>query len=572
MALAERFSKLTAKLADEDFEDALEVADELLSLAPDSDDLLRTRILCLIHCSSFQEAVDEIEANQSLGMGLERAYALYSMHRSSDALEAIAKLDPTPAAQQLEAQTRYRIGDYDGAAEIYEQLRNGGSSGSDFCANVLAAFSVSSRAAEGAVLFRELAADTYEGVYNGACAQIHAGQLDEARDTLMAAHKMGKEQLEMDDYTGEEIADELSVVDVQLAYVNHLQGNQAASMETYMSVIHDKPGDAAVLAVARNNVVACKGERDLFDGFKHMRSAASTEERKLNKQQQQVIGTNNALVLLFMGKNKECREAIDKLNNSFPDSENVAVLYAALAYRQKSFKKCEDLLKASASSKGEDCTMVLLTLAQFYANQRKFPEAAATLSSISELQHEPATVATLVGLCDQLNDKAGAIATLDNAVKHWKQQKEQAAKLSTLLKECAAYKLRRGMSAEALKTYGELIELQPDDHVAVASAIVAAAYCDPTLAKQYQRMLPPLTSAEGFDGEELEASVAPRISRKKGKGATEDSKGGVDNNFPDGVGEDQAATEEAKRLKKKKKKKKIRCEVGIGYGADDFLG
>ena len=38
-----------------------------------------------------------------------------------------------------------------------------------------------------------------------------------------------------------------------------------------------------------------------------------------------------------MGKNKDCREAIDKLGKQFPSDEQVCCLYAALAYRQKNF-------------------------------------------------------------------------------------------------------------------------------------------------------------------------------------------------------------------------------------------
>jgi hypothetical protein len=78
----------------------------------------------------------------------------------------------------------------------------------------------------------------------------------------------------------------------------------------------------------------------------------------------------------------------------------------------------------------------------------------------------------------------------------------------------------------------------------VASAIVAAAHCDPALAKKYQQMLPPLESAEGLDGEELEASIAPRISRKKKDEAAEQAAAG---------GKGAAAAAHAVQRKKKKK-------------------
>jgi predicted Zn-dependent protease len=398
--LAEQYSTLVAKLNEEELEDAEEIVDALMSEVGESEELLRTRALLLIKNEDFEDAIEMIGAHPELGMGLERAYALYSLKREAEALEAIAELEQSVSAQQLHAQTLYRTGDYDGASRIYEALRRGGADGSDFSANCLAAFSVSSRKAEGLGMFRDVSADTFEGVYNGACVQINGGEYDEARNTLLAALKMGKEQLEMEGYEEDEIAadSDLLAVKVQLAYVDQVQGRAAEAMEAYADVIQQKPSDAAaVLAVARNNVVACKGERDLFDGFKHMR-AATAAEGKLNRRQQKAVGANHALVLLLMGKNKECREAIDALSKKFPNDESVAVMYAALAYRQKSYKKCEDLLKktttprASAASEPPDRTMQFLTLTQFYINQRRFPEAAATLASIAELRHQPAAV------------------------------------------------------------------------------------------------------------------------------------------------------------------------------------
>lgn len=469
--------------------------------------MLRTKILCLIHEGEFGEAISAIDAQPGLEMGLERAYALYSLHQSEDALTALGKLEQTNATRHLEAQTRYRMGQYDEAMKIYEALHADGEDSSDFKANLLASFAVSSQPEQGLKMFKSVGPDTYEGVYNGACVQLSAGLLDEARDTLIAAQKMGEEHLEMDDdFDEDEIAEELAVLDVQLAYVQQLQGDTTGAVEAYSRVIHNKPGDAAVLAVARNNMVACKGERDLFDGFKHMKSAANTPEKKLQAYQRKVIGTNHALVLLFMGKNKDCREAIDKLSKQFPADEQVCCLYAALAYRQKNFKKCEATLVEFIESSSGECLLVQLTLAQFHINQRSLREAVTALLGISSMQHEPGLVATVVNILDQLQDKPAALQVLDAAVAHWQSAKD-AEKLSTMLKECASWKLKRGMSAEALKTYGELIEMQPDNHGAVASAIVAAAHINPELAKKYQQMLPPLTAADGFDGEELEASV-----------------------------------------------------------------
>ena len=315
-----------------------------------------------------------------------------------------------------------------------------------------------------------------------------------------------------------------------------------------------KPTDAAVVAVARNNMVACKGEKDLFDAFKHMRAAhASNLDRRLNLTQRQVIATNNALVLLLMGKNKEAREEIAAHAAKFPTSEQSALLSAALAHRQKRPAAVEKVLKEYIKKSGggdnkAGRVQACLTLAQHYMNEKNLKAAAETLASIKPLQHQPAMVATLVAIYGQLMERERAVGVLDEAIKFWKKSKgADGGVLSILLKESAAYKLKCGMEKEALKAYAELVATNSGDHEAVAAAIVASARIDPQLAKKYQAMLPPLTSADGLDGEELEAAAAPRLGRasKATRGEDEDA-------------EAAAAALAAARKAKKKKKHKIR--------------
>eukprot|EP01052_Picozoa_sp_SAG31_P005208 SAG31_NODE_225_length_19846_cov_19.057983_18_plen_309_part_00 len=308
---------------------------------------------------------------------------------------------------------------------------------------------------------------------------------------------MGLEQLELEDYEPEDIKDELAVIDVQRAYLAQQKGRVNDAIDAYTSVMHDKPTDPAVVAVARNNMVACKGERDLFDAFKHMRAAhASDLDRRLNLAQRKVIATNNALVLLLMDKTKEAREEINAHAAKFPKSEHSALLSAALAHRQKRPATLEKVLTQYLSnSAGTDAgrVQVQLTLAQHYCEEKKWQEAVDTLVSIDPLQHQPAMVATLVAMYGQMMQRDNAIATLDNAVEHWRRQGDNEAVLTVLLKEAAAYKLKCGMEKEALQAYAELVAQNEQDHEAVAAAIVASARIDPGLAKKYQAMLPPLT-------------------------------------------------------------------------------
>ena len=90
---ADLYQSLVSKLKDEVYDEALDAADSLLAAVGDAEEVLRTRVLCLIHEGEFGDAIQAIDDNPSLDMGLERAYALYSLHQSDDALKAVAELD-----------------------------------------------------------------------------------------------------------------------------------------------------------------------------------------------------------------------------------------------------------------------------------------------------------------------------------------------------------------------------------------------------------------------------------------------------------------------------------------------
>ena len=93
---------------------------------------------------------------------------------------------------------------------------------------------------------------------------------------------------------------------------------------------------------------------------------------------------------------------------------------------------------------------------------------------------------------------------------------------------CEYSRLAAGLVKEAAAAYGRLLKLHSDDHMLVASAIVAAAECDPSSAKKYEAMLPELTSASGLDAEELEAMDPPRTKRFRDGGKVKDSMHDVD--------------------------------------------
>lgn len=65
----------------------------------------------------------------------------------------------------------------------------------------------------------------------------------------------------------------------------------------------DRLSDQAIAAVANNNIVTIRKDRDLFDSFKRLKTISDDVlSDKLSLAQQEAVLTNRALVLCLMNK------------------------------------------------------------------------------------------------------------------------------------------------------------------------------------------------------------------------------------------------------------------------------
>jgi signal recognition particle subunit SRP72 len=185
--------------------------------------------------------------------------------------------------------------------------------------NMVAAYVAAGRSTDVPSLMATLglaASDSFEVAYNAGCAALAQGRLREAREQLLLAHRMGREALLEEEYTEEEVEEELLPsacvraqrsaaqrtpdrcvasrnwfaafahppealscarvtarclpVCVQLAYVDCLQGRKKGAVETYSRLLKLKSTDTVSAAVAANNLVAERGHHELFDGLKRL--------------------------------------------------------------------------------------------------------------------------------------------------------------------------------------------------------------------------------------------------------------------------------------------------------------
>jgi len=88
------------------------------------------------------------------------------------------------------------------------------------------------------------------------------------------------------------------------------------------------------VAIASNNAVSIKQEKDLFDAAKKLKQAESFIG-KLSLRHRQIVDTNNVVLLMYMNKSQLCRDACNKLKQAHPTVSAGAIILAALAYREK---------------------------------------------------------------------------------------------------------------------------------------------------------------------------------------------------------------------------------------------
>jgi len=296
--------------------------------------------------------------------------------------------------------------------------------------------------------------------------------------------------------------------------------------------------------VALNNIVVMKQDHDLFDSFKKLKQATSqVVGQKLTTTQKKALGFNRCLLLLHMNKMDECRDMVKQLQESFPNSDALALIQASLLMKEKKNAKAEEFLNNFATQNPNDSLRVQLSLAQLHLNKGDIKSTIQVLESISQLKNKPGFVNTLVTLYEQIHDIDGALRTLDQYADWWTSQKQRNEEdYIRILKENANFKLKLRRYKEAAQMFEQVIKLSSNDLESLPGLVIASSQFDPTLAEKYDSRIPQMPSlvVSEKEAETLENLSAPRVGTKeKEKVAT-------------------LSDVDDKKLKKKKKKRKIR--------------
>ncbi|XP_006646550.1 signal recognition particle subunit SRP72 [Oryza brachyantha] len=567
VAVEDLFAALHRHIEAGEFPQAVKVADQVLAVAPGDEDAVRCKVVAHIKSDATEKALAAIRAAERLPIDLSyyKAYCFYRQNKLQEALELLRGQEETSAVLQLESQIYYRLGRMNDCMNSYEKLQKFKVESMDLKINIIAALVAAGRASEVQATMKAQKVDlttralrdarSFELAYNSACSLIENKKYSEAKEQLDLAKRIGKEELMGEDYGDDEIEYELAPVSAQLAYVQQLQGQTQEAMETYTKMTSQNLADPSSLAVATTNLISLKGTKDAADSLRKLgrlieKSTAPNKlqlieslEFKLSPRQKEALYSAHVLLLLHANRIDQAHELVSGLLGMFQDSTFPVLLQAAVHVREKKIQKAEEILSRYAEKHPENSKGVLLALAQIAASANHLQIAADSLSKITDIQHMPATVATLVALKERLGDSNGASSVLDSAIQWWKNSMTEDSKLDVFMREAATFKLNHGHDEAACQLYEELVKSFGSAE-ALAGLVATSARTNLEKAEQYEKKLKPLPGLKGIDVESLEKTSGARPFE-----------------VPKPMNED--VTDEVKKQKAKKRKRKPRYPKGF---------
>ncbi|KAI3748284.1 hypothetical protein L6452_11262 [Arctium lappa] len=116
VSVEDLFTTLYRHIQRSEYEQAVKVADQVLSVAPGDEDAIRCKIVSLIKADNIDGALSTIVACSKkfpFDFDFFKAYCLYRQNKLDDAMESLKGLEKDSAAMLLESQILFRQGKMD---------------------------------------------------------------------------------------------------------------------------------------------------------------------------------------------------------------------------------------------------------------------------------------------------------------------------------------------------------------------------------------------------------------------------------------------------------------------------
>lgn len=562
------YGKLQGQVKKRQSKRVIKTCDEILKIRPDDFDAVACKVATLIDLRKTEEAKSLItsKADYIDRFAFELAYCLYRNGQIQESLAQLSKVKEERALdrKRLEGQLRYRLEEYDACIQLYREIFSPpyDEDSMEAKANLVAAYVASGRAADVPAALADIGCSAHDGLelaFNVACGLLSVGSMNEAKEQLISARRIGEETLFEEGLDDDEVTEELAGVDAQLAYIDAIEQRPVDAMEAYKAALDLEGPDDLSNAVAAANLVLCqvrirshdrKGAQEKIKDLEPFLERSSgllkvraSLENRLGASTCQGILAAYAAGSLAANKIDHAKEAVRSLETVYPGAPVGSLMNAAILARDGKTREAMTALHSREDQYvGSDIHLSSTALlAQLMAHSQEYTKAAELLQNLPiRYAHAPAVLATCCTLYELQGDSENAKKTASFAL----QRSEIAAK-TWALKKLANIEISAGNLSGAA---GYLLDLVKMDATAWEDPSILCvlprciACCDPS--KHLDMGGVPTAFSDDVDVDALE-SQAGNMLLKKRQVNEEDMDGG------------HPSTAE-KKEKKKKRKRKIR--------------
>lgn len=493
------FSQLQLAGEDGDYDWGLELVDKILKIAPDDQDALMCKVICLIQVTEYKDALKLIERlSKQSGKQVclyEKAYCQYKQEKYEMSLRTLEKLTEEEKSStrvlDLIAQIYYRCEKYQLSAETFQKGRSNEDS-QERAANMAAALSYCDSTTVNSILLQSpVAQDTMEQCFNLATTYLNSNaneeSLNKAQVLLEKSEELCKAALAESDEDNEQ---ELIPIRIQQAYTLQCRGQLDKAMSLYATVLKQKPSNSVHVITAANNIIVLNRDKDVFDSKKKVKLVANEAGlKKLNSQQQAVVLFNRCLFALQMNQLEQCRQLLIELKSLSPNCEITILVESALINREKKVSESSALLEQHMKS-NPSSVLLHLTLAQIYLSQGNLTKVREVLEKVPDLVQYLGIVSVLISLYTAMGDVDNSMTLLDSVFRWWKTRKD----VSNSVKEkvfwvIAQYKLQHSRPQEAADVFEHLYRQDKKNTRYLANLISAYSRFDPKKAEELGHQL-----------------------------------------------------------------------------------
>jgi signal recognition particle subunit SRP72 len=401
-------------------------------------------VYVLVDLSRTKDALDLIQSKPDYieRFPFEYAYCLYKEGQVQDALDQLSKVPEDRALdrKRLEGQLRYRLEQYDQCIEVYKEIFRAPfhENSIEAKANIVAAHVAAGRSDEIPALLADIGCSATEGLevaFNVACGLINSGHYQESKEQLEMTQRIGQETLFDEGLDDDEVAEELAVVDAQLAYVSAIGHDTLKALHMFESVLDLDSPDEVANVVAAANVVLChiacstrdrKGTQEQMKKLEPFMERSggllkvkSSLEGRLGKSACQGILGAYACGSLAANKTDHAREAARSLETLHPESPMGALIQSSIMAREGKTKEAISLVQSNAGRfSRSDIELGALSMgAHLAAHAKQYTLSAEIMSKLPQkVASAPAVVATQSSLYEMGGNVDQAVHTALAAV------------------------------------------------------------------------------------------------------------------------------------------------------------